>query len=87
MGAIHFELGNALAGLGRDTEALGEYAQSARLIPGIADVHLNYGAALARSGRYAEAAAEFRETLRLRPQDERAQRMLDQAKSEGSLTR
>jgi len=79
LGAIHFELGNALAGLGRDTEALGEYAQSARLIPGFADVHLNYGAALARSRRYAEAAVEFRETLRLRPQDERAQRMLDQA--------
>jgi len=87
LGAIHFELGNALVSLGRDPEALGEYAQSARLIPRFADVHLNYGAALARSGRYAEAAAEFRETLRLRPQDERAQRMLDQAKSEESLTR
>ncbi len=87
LGAIHFELGNALAGLGRNTEALGEYAESVRLIPGFADVHLNFGAALARSGRYAEAAAEFRETLRLRPQDERAQRMLDQANSEGSLTR
>jgi tetratricopeptide (TPR) repeat protein len=84
LGAIHFELGNALAGVGRDTEALAEYAQSARLIPGFADVHLNYGAALARIGRYAEAAREFRETLRLRPQDERARRMLDQAESEGS---
>lgn len=79
LGAVHFELGNALASLGRDTEALGEYAQSARLIPGFADVHLNYGTVLARSGRYAEAAAAFRETLRLRPQDERARRMLDQA--------
>jgi len=85
LGAIHFELGNALAGLGRDPEALGEYAQSARLIPGFADVHLNYGAALARRERYAEAAAEFRETLRLRPQDERAQRMLDQAARMGGL--
>jgi tetratricopeptide (TPR) repeat protein len=79
LGAIHFELGNALAGLGRDSEALDEFAQAARLIPGFADVHLNYGAALARSRRYAAAAAEFRETLRLRPQNERAQRMLDQA--------
>jgi tetratricopeptide (TPR) repeat protein len=79
LGAVHFELGNALAGLGRDSEALDEFAQAARLIPGFADVHLNYGAALARSRRYAAAAAEFRETLRLRPQDERAQRMLDQA--------
>ena len=89
LGAIHFELGNALAGLGRDGEALGEFAQAARLIPGFADVHLNYGMALARSGRYAAAAAEFRETLRLRPQDERAQRMLDQAKreSEKGITR
>jgi tetratricopeptide (TPR) repeat protein len=78
-GAIHFELGNALVGLGRDAEALGEYAQAARLIPGFADVHFNYGAALARRGRYAEAAAEFRATLQLRPQDERARRMLDQA--------
>jgi tetratricopeptide (TPR) repeat protein len=81
LGAIHFELGNALAGLGRDSEALDEFAQAARLIHGFADVHLNYGAALARSWRYAAAAAEFRETLRLRPQDERAQRMLDQTKN------
>ena len=81
LGAIHFELGNALAGLGRDSEALDEFAQAARLIPGFADVHLNYGAALARSRRYAAAAAEFRETLRLRPQDDRAQRMLDQTKN------
>ena len=87
LGAIHFELGNALVGLGRNSEALDEYAQAARLIPGSADVHLNYGVVLARSGRYAAAAAEFRETLRLRPQDERAQRMLDQAKSDGSLAR
>ena len=87
LGAIHFELGDVLAGLGRYPEALGEYAQSARLIPDFPGVHLNYGAALARSGRYAEAAAEFRETLRLRPQDKRAQRMLDQAKRAGSLTR
>jgi tetratricopeptide (TPR) repeat protein len=79
LGAIHFELGNALVRLGRDAEALAEYAESARLIPGFADVHLNYGAALARSGRYPEAIAEFRETLRLRPQDERARRMLEQA--------
>ena len=81
LGAIHFELGNALAGLGRDSEALDEFAQAARLIPGFADVHLNYGAALARSRRYAAAAAEFSETLRLRPQDDRAQRMLDQTKN------
>lgn len=79
LGAIHFELGNALVRLGRDAEALAEYDESARLIPGFADVHLNYGAALARSGRYPEAIAEFREALRLRPQDERARRMLEQA--------
>ena len=86
-GAIHFELGNALASLGRDAEALSEYAQSARLLSGFADVHRNYGVVLARNGRYAEAAAEFRETLRLRPQDERAQRMLDQVSDKGSLRR
>jgi tetratricopeptide (TPR) repeat protein len=79
LGAIHFELGNALAGLGRDNEALDEFAQAERLIPGFADVHLNYGAALARSRRYSDAVVEFREMLRLRPQDDRAQRMLDQA--------
>jgi tetratricopeptide (TPR) repeat protein len=67
LGAIHLELGNALAGLGRDSEALDEFAQAERLIPGFADVHLNYGAALARSRRYAAAAAEFREVLRLNP--------------------
>jgi tetratricopeptide (TPR) repeat protein len=87
LGKIHFELGNALADLGRDAEALGEHAQAARMIPDFADAHLNYGGALARSGRFAEAAAEFRETLRLRPQDELAQRMLDHAISDGNLTR
>ena len=76
---IHLETGNALARLGRDTEALAEFAEAVRLKPDLADAHLNYGAALARSGRYSAAAAEFRETLRLRPHDERAQRMLDQA--------
>jgi tetratricopeptide (TPR) repeat protein len=85
LGAIHFELGNALNALGRNSEALGEYAEAARLIPGFADVHLNYGAALARSGRYAEAVTEFREALRLRPQDERARRMLEQAMRMGGL--
>lgn len=76
---IHLETGNALARLGRDMEALAEFAEAVQLNPDLADAHLNYGAALARSGRYSEAAAEFRETLRLRPNDERAQRMLDQA--------
>ncbi len=79
LGAIHFELGNALAGLGRDAEALLEYAEAVRLIPDFADVHLNYGMSLARNLRYEEAVMEFRETLRLRPQDERARRMLDEA--------
>jgi tetratricopeptide (TPR) repeat protein len=79
MGEIHYELGQALARLGREAEALGEFAQAVRLKPDLADAHLNYGVALARSGRYSEAVAEFRETLRFHPQDERAQRMLDQA--------
>lgn len=87
VGAIHFQLGDVLTGLGRDTEALGEYAQSVRLIPDFPDAHRNYGAALALRGRYAEAAAEFREALRLRPQDERVQRMLDQARRDGRLPR
>lgn len=86
LGAIHFELGNALVRLGRDGEALGEFAQAARLLPGVAEVHLNYGMVLARSRRYADAAAEFRETLRLRPQDARAQHLLDQARNEASRT-
>lgn len=77
-GEIHFELGNALARLERENEALDELAQAARLMPGVANVHLNYGLALARNQLYSEAAAEFRETLRLRPNDERAQDLLNQ---------
>jgi len=79
MAEIHFELGRALARLGREPEALGEFAQAVRLKPDLADAHLNYGVALARSRRFSEAVAEFRETLRLSPQDQRAQRMLEQA--------
>jgi tetratricopeptide (TPR) repeat protein len=78
-GEAHYELAQALARLGREQEALREFAQAVRLKPDLADAHLNYGIALARSRHFSEAAAEFRETLRLNPQDQRAQRMLDQA--------
>jgi Flp pilus assembly protein TadD len=85
MAEIHFELGRALARVGREAEALGEFAQAVRLKPELADAHLNYGVALARSRRFSEAVAEFRETLRLNPRDQRAQRMLEQAaRSAGS---
>jgi len=79
MAEIHFELGRALARVRREGEALGEFAQAVRLKPDLADAHLNYGIALARSRRFSEAVAEFRETLRLNPQDQRVQRMLEQA--------
>jgi tetratricopeptide (TPR) repeat protein len=78
-GETHYELAQALARVGREQEALGEFAQAVRLKPDLADAHLNYGVALARAKRYSEAVAEFRETLRLNPQDQRAQRMLEQA--------
>lgn len=79
MAEIHYEFAQALARVGRDTEALGEFAQAARLKPDFADARLNYGVALARGGRYSEAIIEFRAALRLHPQDERAERMLEQA--------
>ena len=79
MAEIHFELGRALARLGWEAEALGEFAEAVRLKPDLPDAHLNYGVALARTRRYSEAVTEFRETLRLNPQDQGAQRMLDQA--------
>jgi Flp pilus assembly protein TadD len=79
MAEIHFELGRALARLGREPEALDQFAEAVRLKPDLADAHLNYGVALARSRRFSEAAAEFRETLRLNPQDQQAQRMLERA--------
>ena len=85
-GAIRLELGNALARLGRDQEALDEFARAVQLLPGVADAHLNYGVALARNGRYLAAAAEFRETLRLRPDDNRAQRLLEQVMKSASGT-
>lgn len=78
-GAMRLDLGNALARLGQDDEALDAFARAVQLLPGVADAHLNYGMALARGGRYSAAAAEFRETLRLRPDDGHAQRLLEQA--------
>jgi tetratricopeptide (TPR) repeat protein len=75
----HYELAQALARLGREQEALGEFSQAVRLKPDFADAHLNYGVALARAKRFSDAVAEFREVLRLNPQDQRAQRMLEQA--------
>src|SRR5436305_8000890 len=79
MAEIHYEIGQALGRVGREREALGEFAQAVRLKPDLADAHLNYGVALARNRHFSEAVAEFREVLRLNPQDQRAQRMLQQA--------
>jgi Tfp pilus assembly protein PilF len=79
-GETHYELAQALIRLGREQEALAEFSQAVRLKPDLADAHLNYGVALARAKRFSEAVAEFREVLRLNPQDQRAQRMLEQAK-------
>jgi tetratricopeptide (TPR) repeat protein len=78
-GDIHYEFAQALARLGREQQALTEFAEAVRLKPDLADAHLNYGVALARARRYSDASAEFREVLRLNPQDQRAQRMLEQA--------
>jgi Flp pilus assembly protein TadD len=64
---IHNNLGNALADLGRLTEAMGHYREALRLWPNYPEAHNNLGMVLTSVGKFSEAIEECREALRLRP--------------------
>jgi tetratricopeptide (TPR) repeat protein len=63
----HLNLGVALEQQGKLTQALAEYREAARLMPGHYQVHNNLGNLLDNLGRPGEALAEYREAVRLNP--------------------
>jgi predicted O-linked N-acetylglucosamine transferase (SPINDLY family) len=62
-----FNLGGALAGLGRTAEALTAYEIALRIDPNHANAHNNLGNALRRLRRYADAIAAYRRAAVLDP--------------------
>ena len=60
-------LGVALEGLGRLSEARKEYLAAVRLEPGYEDARVNLAVANAKEGRSREAEAQLRELLRINP--------------------
>jgi tetratricopeptide (TPR) repeat protein len=63
----HNNLGIVLAGQGRVSEAIAEYAAALRIKPDYADAHYNWGVAMANQGRVSEAMAEYAAALRIQP--------------------
>lgn len=68
-GRAHYARAMALAGVGRSTEAIGEYETSLQLEPESVETHTNLGKLLRQVGRDAEAVVHFETALRLDPKD------------------
>jgi len=78
--AIHSNLGNALARVGRLDEALKNYAEALRIDPSkAAEVHNNIGAALIVKGRFEEAIPYLRYALQKMPDDANARKNMQEA--------
>ena len=63
----HHNLGVALAGEGRFSEAIEQYQAALRIEPNAANVETDFGNALAKSGRIPEAIVQFRAALGVLP--------------------
>jgi spermidine synthase len=75
----HYNLGTALADLGRSDEALARYREAVRLQPSHAQAQHNLGAALANRGRLDEAIEHFRRAAALAPDRAITQHQLGRA--------
>jgi len=75
----HYNLGVALANLGRSEEAMAEYERALALQPDYPEAENNLGAALAMAGRNGEAIRHYKRALELRPDYPRARYNLDLA--------
>jgi len=65
--AIHYYLGNALMGLGKNDEALAVFSKTLELDPTLADAHQRIAILLAQQNKPTEAISHFREVVRLQP--------------------
>jgi len=63
----HYNLGNALAALGRLQAAVESFRAATKLDPSHVSARSNLAHALGQSGRHAEAAGEYRQLLQLQP--------------------
>jgi tetratricopeptide (TPR) repeat protein len=73
----HNNLGNALCAEGRRVDAVAEYREALRIMPGYGAVHFNIAMALLNEpGRRPEAASELREFLKSDPGNAEAARIL-----------
>jgi Flp pilus assembly protein TadD len=78
----HNNLGVALAGTGKNEEALAEYRKSLELNDLSAQTHNNLGSSLAEQGHLDEALAQFAKAVELNPDNGRAHSNLGGALSE-----
>ena len=72
----HLELGKALLGLGKVTDALPHLETAVRLDPTLAEARIDLGVAQARAGRLDEALATFQAAVEQVPDDIDARRNL-----------
>jgi tetratricopeptide (TPR) repeat protein len=66
---LHNGLGIALAGKGRDEEAIAQYRRAISLRDGFADAHTNLATLLIKRGAVAEAIEHYRKALSIPPED------------------
>jgi tetratricopeptide (TPR) repeat protein len=78
----YYNLGLALAGQGRVTEAISYFSEAVKIKPDFAEAHYNLGALLAGQGRLEEAIGHFSEALRIKPDFAAARQSLDRALKE-----
>jgi tetratricopeptide (TPR) repeat protein len=78
-GWAHRILGTALAGEGRNLEAIPEYREALRLWPGDPIAHNNLACALEAQGRLEDAIREYEAAVRLDPDNTRYRGNLDRA--------
>jgi tetratricopeptide (TPR) repeat protein len=64
---VHYNLGIALARLGKNDEAIKEYAEAVRILPDYAEAQNNWGNLLLRMGKRDEAIQHFKEAVKSAP--------------------
>ena len=79
-GAVHFNLGVALQGMGRLSDAEASYSQAIALKPDYAEAHNNLGVTLQGMGRLSDAEASYNQAIALKPDYAEAYRHVTEVK-------